>query len=1675
MVALLACVTLQMSAQNIRVNTMPSWLNNPKEGNVVVGTPVIIWGTVFGTALSQLSSYHLTVDNIDITSDSLPDPYPPANDAYAYDHYVGRSYTFNTCGIHRVKMTVNTPDTIYSNESFLFAYEHDSLVPDSLKVDMMIDKALLYLFKKVIYNTTSERLLVKPIDNSDTYEYGATAASILAFVERGHFYDNDLNIDPYAEMVALCLKYITEEYADYQDIQVQDGHNTDLYPGPNLPNIGAGKGVYLFIDDYKPMYANCLGILACFLSFPTVEKAQMYIINEGELSDFSIYDALLNCLDMIYYNQGNLNSHLGSWRYEVDSDSYSAYDGSTQQWPFLVLRAAQLLWNNTIPDWVIANGLFAYNQISADNGGVGYTNTSGGSLGKTGGKLIGLATNNEYYPNASSSYEIINEYFRDFYCNKTNDNSVAGWPGDLYSMYSIKKGLYFQGVDSLLVKNGSDYIKRKWHHDMISWLSGGVLYNLPSRLVQNNSGLMDVDHTYGQCNDGHWEGSIHIGDEVVETAFAILILNPHELTPFQQDSIAEFQLCAGDSLMIISDSALIISIEPSDDVEVLQPYHKYILNPAVSKKYSILYIRSGEISDCPDSVSFLNVSVLPPPQIALSNHYCIHKNEPFLLQTATGGTANTSSWEIMGTSSGLLQELYFTALDNTTTTLRLTVTDSNGCKVVDTTRMIVADVEVVSADTMCCVGEECNISVQGSPSFFWNIGTGSGNIQVFNVFSNTVVNLQGINDACTTSKQITVHVFDNPALLASMPDCNTYCTEYCFCGQDSISIQASGAQYYQWNGISGGDNFSVVLQSSMNVLIYGWNEYFIGSDSAICTDTTSISLAVKALPSVNIISDKAYLCVGDTMMLQAVSVEGITCQWSNGETEISVNVAPLADTWYSVTATDTCGCKDSTGILVKVYNNPALNHMLNVPLCHGDTGSVFLYPIFSNSLGLTYHWAPPHNYINVSTLTGIPQGTYQVTVSDTLGCSTSLILTLPEPPELSYQYNLTPGSCCGDPGSLQFVPEGGSPPYLLNWFGQQPLFNAGNIYYFNPANMAIQLVDAHQCDTVLNFSITAPPPFSFTNVINMQDSCFGDSTGQINISVEGCASPYQWQLTHNGNPFSGGIIGTAAPFTWQHAGLPAGNYLFTITDKDLCDTTFHFTIIQPGLLQAQLNILNTVFPCHGDSTGSATAWVSGGSMPYSHHWSNGMTTQQVNHVLPAGPFTDTITDSRGCRTILQGLMTEPDVLELHQQVQIPSCYAWHDGMIEMSATGGVPLYVFINQGDTLSGTIISGLATGNYFLTVLDDLGCTKTDTIFLPQPDSIRWKTIHDDVTCPGKSNGNITLDSISGGTPLYHVNGDLQDSLILNSIVFSDLGMGTYAFYLSDAHNCPTDSVFVTIGYKSKPEVAIGWEYENVCNPNYVSKDTAILCLSDSMTLTASQIHGYGPFSYSWFPLECCYTPYNSSTIIFPDTTINLYVVATDYTLDLECRDTARIKIRVEKKPSFSILSNCLDESVDLRPTDVSNQGMNDRYEWFDGQNTYENTIYDPGTYWLRICNDFCPGYDTVRIVYCPHIWIPNSFSPNGDDINDIWLPIMNFIPLEFELVIVNNKGEIVFLTNDISTGWEGDFYRYRGLYYCKGRHMGPAPEGMYVYIMKVKISNIDDPDVIVEEKRGSILLFR
>lgn len=229
--------------------------------------------------------------------------------------------------------------------------------------------------------------------------------------------------------------------------------------------------------------------------------------------------------------------------------------------------------------------------------------------------------------------------------------------------------------------------------------------------------------------------------------------------------------------------------------------------------------------------------------------------------------------------------------------------------------------------------------------------------------------------------------------------------------------------------------------------------------------------------------------------------------------------------------------------------------------------------------------------------------------------------------------------------------------------------------------------------------------------------------------------------------------------------------------------------------------------------------------------------------------------------------------------------------------------------------------------------------------------------------------------------------------------------------------------------------------------------LCKGGSLRLYAS-----GAATYAWSPSAGLSSTTSASPVASPSVSTTYRVIGTD---DKACfKDTAYIAVKVYPIPTVDGGADKtinVGQSTTLTPT-ISSDVTNVFWTPTAGtvSSNYPSVTVQPKettTYTVEAVNaGGCKSRDNVTVfVLCngANIFIPNTFSPNGDGANDVFYPRGTGLFNIKTLRIFNRWGEVVFekgsfAANDASAGWDGTY---------KGLQLNPD---VYVYTVDVLCDN-------------------
>ena len=436
------------------------------------------------------------------------------------------------------------------------------------------------------------------------------------------------------------------------------------------------------------------------------------------------------------------------------------------------------------------------------------------------------------------------------------------------------------------------------------------------------------------------------------------------------------------------------------------------------------------------------------------------------------------------------------------------------------------------------------------------------------------------------------------------------------------------------------------------------------------------------------------LCPVTTGILTATQSGGttgpFTFSWTNSQTLISYagnNVSvPVGD--YTAIITDqTTGCvlqiSDSAANVTQLSN---VLGTVSTTQANCTNGTATVFPS-GGVAPYTFLWI---NGATSATISGLSQGYYPVTITDAQGCESNYAgAYIQQNPFISVNTTITNATCIQSDGSASAFASGGVNPYTYTWSNGQTVNTATGLT--GPNSYIVIATDANGCIGQGNAFINTNTPITVTYT-STASQCTAP-TGIATVTPTGGTAPYT--IVWNTSPQATGVtLSNVAP----------GSYSFTVTDAVGCERTGS-AIINP-ISTITANAQGTAVVCP-NTTGTATAIVSGSNPPFNYSWSNGATTNQITGV-PLGNYTCLISDALGCTVSKSANVTSFSPVSVSVATTSVSCVFNTDGAANSTVIGGTAPFTYSYTGGT-STPNVTGLGMGNYYLSVTDANGCSKS------------------------------------------------------------------------------------------------------------------------------------------------------------------------------------------------------------------------------------------------------------------------------------------------------------------------------------------------------------------------------
>ena len=566
-------------------------------------------------------------------------------------------------------------------------------------------------------------------------------------------------------------------------------------------------------------------------------------------------------------------------------------------------------------------------------------------------------------------------------------------------------------------------------------------------------------------------------------------------------------------------------------------------------------------------------------------------------------------------------------------------------------------------------------------------------------------------------------------------------------------------------------------------------------DSNGCSKSKLIPLNAINGPIITLDSLKNSVCDDDSIGEINISVSGpagpFTYLWLPDSQTVE-DVSGLDSGQYTVQVTDTNNCPAFETYDISDGNGFAILLQSNQVLCNGDSNGLAAATPFGSSGKHTFNWNAGNLFLPLtfpspdSLRQDLPPGFVTVTVTNSLGCSETDSVFVPEPASLgNTMIEDNPLACYGDNnGSLVARVSGGTAPYYFQWSNSlltmpTPVLHDSTFSGLSAGKYYVIITDTANCNYVDSFTVTQPDSLSLVLTGFSDISCKNFADGMVSVQGTGGTST----LFYNWSSGTGGLFDTVSQ------SVDTTFITVTLDDINGCGVkTLTQSIFEPDSLSILLSA--TDISCFGFSDGEVEGFASGGNGGFVYSWSAGTggASSSITNGLDSGKVVLSVTDSKGCPSVSDSLIiSQPDTfVATINSVQNVSCFGFSDGSANVTFSGGNGNVTYswndlLFQTDSTAVT----LPADTFEVTLLDDQGCNATAIVIITQPDDLiaNWDSVAQPL-CFGSTDATAII-AVSGGTTPYEYTWNSGVATLTDSIN-SGFGAGPLSVTIRDTNNC-------------------------------------------------------------------------------------------------------------------------------------------------------------------------------------------------------------------------------------------------------------------------------------------------
>jgi gliding motility-associated-like protein len=1101
--------------------------------------------------------------------------------------------------------------------------------------------------------------------------------------------------------------------------------------------------------------------------------------------------------------------------------------------------------------------------------------------------------------------------------------------------------------------------------------------------------------------------------------FTLLVTPSPTVTASASNSV----ICSGNSVALTSNGATNYTWNPG-----ALSGSNVVVSPTVTTSYTV----TGSNGACTSS-AVVSITVNSSPNLTVNASPTLICSGTTVTLTASG--AVIYAWLPMAINGA-------TVTDQPTVTTTYTVIGSNGtctnAAFVTVSVNTTPTISVAASPTAVCFGNASTLTANGATNYTWQPGALTGSNIVVNPTVTTTYTITGTNGNCSGSATINIVVNPNPTISVNA-------TPSVVCSGSTASLTANGAANYTW--MPGALAGSLVTVNPTITTVYTVS----ASDVNGCTDMASITLSVNMGPMLTAAASPSSMCLGSSATMTVSGAVGYT--WNPGAlTGSNIVVNPTVTTTYTVSGIDPLGCTGTQTVQLVVLPSPTVTASGSpTALCSGNSATL------TGSGALTYTWNPGALTGSVIVVNPTVTTSYTVNGSNGLCGSGSTVVTIVvNDPPANVTASVSGQISCASP-SVNLFSSSTTTTVLYLWNGPGTYTAAAQ----SPTGIGIP---GTYTVTVTN---TNGGCTATTTVAVTTDSTIPTVTASVTGTIT-CANTSA-TLSATGSPTNAGYSWTGpAPFTStaQTCTVSAGgSYTLTVTDlNNSCAASTVVTVVS----DTNVPITATITPatCNGTVANNDAAITANGFGPADKYDFNvgatytgsatyatatlipvgGVLTNTLSNPLSPTPYTVRFFAANGC-TKDTTLMLMPTTCITNKVFGIAKAVS-------------TPTLKPDNTYDVIYSVVVANTGTVALNNIVLDEnLSNTFPPPTTFSIASSPSIASMSSSLVLDGTFNGTVqtvmtnTLSSILPAgkvdTIVFMVNvkpngifGPYKNTVTgfaspTAGVVFGD-SSETGFNPDPDLDGIPTNNNQQTIlnltpnlffGLTKKATVS-DKQPDNTYNIAYtvtvhnLGNDTLYnVMIKDSLFNNTVRLPA--TYTVTGAPVTSGSLAANSS--FNGNSDVNL-VIASQSKMAPGVLSTIQFTINITPDTVTVFSNRAVGRaigSLSVAVSDTSNNG--------DDPDTNDNGVW----------NEPVDNMPTIITIPNTTFFIPNGFSPDGDNINDTWK--ISGLPSNNKLTVFNRWGNKVYQKSDYDNSWNG----YPNVNGTLGNQK--LPPGTYYYIIE------------------------